>query len=252
MREPTPWRHASRGAPASVADKRRRSEVPDSLPGLQIESGARISEACARRGLDKKAKAAPIPGGLRLRPQDHAAPTPRGCGAEPELLQEPPIAVLSLFKGLAVASGENSRLPRRAIDTVHGLYLLGSKFGRSGVMFSICTRISDNPQEDAAENFAEARSSVPARARFLRWAPPLPQASATASSSGRTARIAARGIRETAIGNRKFFRVNRELIRENRQSGATEQRSPHPFGLAARPSRAARSADPRRRGARPR
>jgi hypothetical protein len=172
---------------------------------------------------------------LRLRPQDHAAPTPRGCGAEPELLQEPPIAVLSLFKGLAVASGENSRLPRRAIDTVHGLYLLGSKFGRSGVLFSICTRIFDNPQEDAAENFADARSSVPARARFLRWAPPLPQASATASSSGRTARIAARGIRETAIGNRKFFRVNRELIRENRQSGATEQRSPHP--LASRRGR---------------
>ena len=165
-----------------------------------------------------KAKAAPIPGGLRLRPQDHAAPTPRGCGAEPELLQEPPIVVLSLFKGLAVASGENSRLPRRAIDTVHGLYPLGSKFGRSGVLFSICTKIFDNPQEDAAENFADARSSVPARARFLRWAPPLPQASATASSSGRTARIAARGIRETAIGNRKFFRVNRELIRENRQS----------------------------------
>ena len=185
------------------------------------ETGRRFSEACARRGPGPKAKAAPIPGGLRLRPQDHAAPTPRGCGAEPELLQEPPIAVLSLFKGLAVASGENSRLRRRAIDTVHGLYLLGSKFGRSGVLFSICTKIFDNPQEDAAENFADARSSVPARARFLRWAPPLPQASATASSSGRTARIAARGIRETAIGNRKFFRVIPRLS-DNPKIGAVD------------------------------
>ena len=102
------------------------------------ETGRRFSEACARRGLDPKQK--------RRRFRRVAAP-PRSCGSAPkimrrrpqedagraELLQEPPIAVLSLFKGLAVASGENSRLPRRAIDTVHGLYLLGSKFGRSGV-----------------------------------------------------------------------------------------------------------------------
>jgi hypothetical protein len=46
---------------------------------------------------------------------------------------------------------------------------------------------------------------IPTGARSLQWAPPLPQASATASSSGRAARIAANRMVKPATMNRDVF-----------------------------------------------
>jgi hypothetical protein len=133
-------------------------------------------------------------------------------------LQEAPIAVLSLFKGLAAGKGEmrvigDAKICVFCVSYVLLLEALGSR-SASPTVFLICTLIFDDLRENAAENFAgDAAFPRRAIARSIGRAPPPPQESATASSSERRALIAASGNRELAKSeqarNRAFIRANR-------------------------------------------
>ncbi len=144
---------------------------------------------------------------MRRRPRIHA-----------NSLQEPPIAVLSLFKELVGARGESAPSAKPTIDASDKLYIppleIAPRNARP-IVFYFCTKIFDNPQDNAAENFADPGSVRSGNARCARRAPPLPRESATASSSGRAALIAARG--------------NRDLQRANREAETSEQGTSREF-----------------------
>ena len=145
-------------------------------------------------------------------PQADVAPIASGCGADPELCQLLTRAThcrFEPFQGLGRCKGRSAPMGLNEVYTSTRSKSAPSAQGTHRVL--IGTNLFDNPQENAAENFRWRKvPPVAASARFVRRATPFPQESATASSSGRAALVAARANRES------LQRANRELTRENR------------------------------------
>ena len=134
------------------------------------------------------------------------------------------------FQGVGHSKDEDSRTPRRAMDTRRGIISPGLEFGRHG----LCSLFVP---EYSIFRKAKPRKISPAPASQLRQKRnPSDRRRRCPKQAQRRHHRAARRVlqqeerRRRQPGTAMFIRLNSELIRENRPSGATEQRSP--FGLA--------------------
>jgi hypothetical protein len=145
-------------------------------------------------------------------------------------LQAPAIAVFSRFKDLALASGGIRGIRRWTYCTSYISLDPKSAPIASAPVFFICTLTFDILQEDAAE-ISWSRGAAPpgaTGARPIRRAPPFPQESRTAPSSGRGALIGTRENSETAIRNREFFSRNQRTFSRGQGARRDGTGSPPP------------------------